>query len=57
MSVSIIMFDTFKRDFNKAYPNEEFIIDDVDKMNEIIECLYHTKNYQIDNEYHILELY
>lgn len=57
MSVSIIMFDTFKRDFNKAYPNEEFNIEDVDKMNEIIENLYHTREYEIDNEFHILELY
>lgn len=57
MSVSIIMFDTFKRDFNKAYPDEEFTIEDVDKMNKIIEFLYHTKDCQIDNEYKILELY
>lgn len=57
MSVSIIMFDTFKKDFKKAYPNEEFKIEDVNTMNEIIETLYHTKNYEIDNEYHILELY
>jgi len=57
MSGSIVMFDAFKRNFKKAYPNEEFKIDDVDKMNQVIENLYHTNNYEIDNYYHILELY
>lgn len=44
MSVSIIMF-------------EEFKINNTDKMNEVIEKLYHTKVYEIDNEYNIIELY
>lgn len=57
MSVSIIMFETFKKDFRKLYPNEEFKIEDIKKMNKVIEELYHTKNYEIDNEYHILEIY
>ena len=57
MGGSIVMFETFKRDFKKVYPNEEFKIEDVDKMNEVIESMYHTKNYEIDNEFHLLELY
>ena len=57
MSVSLIMFDTFKRDFKKAFPNREFKIDNIKDMDKIIQQLYHTKNYELDTEYKILELY
>lgn len=57
MSVTLVFFDTFKRDFKKAYPNDEFKIDGLGNMDKIIESLYHTKNYEIDDQYHVLEIY
>lgn len=56
-SPTIIFFNTFKKDFRKAFPDAEFKIEDEETMNEIINYLYHTKDYNIDNEFRIIELY
>lgn len=55
--MDLIMFDTFKRDFNKAYPNTVFKIEDVKNMDSVIKELYNKSDYEIDSEFHILELY
>jgi acyl carrier protein len=56
-SPTVVFFNKFKEDFKMAFPDAEFKIENEETMNEVIEYIYNTTDYNIDNEFNIIELY